>query len=117
MTPDVCDRQAALAAIDVLVLAVLQRVGRSIRKRDRARWASPYPLEVFHCQWQPDPKAVGAALADTWPLIPHVLAEHAPHLTEAEIRPTIERYVRELIAGRRGHSTDELRWMLEMSWR
>lgn len=105
-----------LAASDVLILRALELIGKRIVRVERSRFArlEHRPFHEAHCLWQPDGEMLDKALETAWQLVPMVVREHArDDISPEQVVLVLDRYVRDLVHGMKGHDVQELRYRLE----
>lgn len=111
----VTDDRGLVAACDVLVLRALELVGKRVVRADRSRFKrlGSRPFHHAHLLWQPDQDMVTKALASAWDLVPQVIGDHArSDVSPRQVELVLDRYVRDLVQGTRGHAVEELRYRL-----
>lgn len=109
------DDLGLVAACDVLVLRALELVGKRIVRADRSRFKrlDDAPFNLAHLLWQPDPEMLDKALAGAWDYVPQVVQDHArSDVSPRQVTLVLDRYVRDLVQGTRGHAVEELRYRL-----
>lgn len=109
------DDAALLAACDVLVMRALELIGKRVARVDRSRYRRLDGRDYWdaHTLWQPDADMLDKALDGAWSLVARIVHDHAvvgtsPRLVEL----ALDRYVRDLVKGMRGHDVSELRYVL-----
>ena len=111
----VTDDLGLVAACDVLVLRALEVVGKRIVRADRSRFnrLGAAPFHHAHLLWQPAPEMLDKALAGAWDHVPQIVDDHArADVSAVQVRLVLDRYVRDLVQGTRGHAVEELRYRL-----
>lgn len=111
----VTDDLGLVAACDVLVLRALEVVGKRIVRVDRSRFKrlGAAPFHHAHLMWQPDDEMLAKALAGAWDHVPQIVQDHARlDVSPRQVELVLDRYVRDLVRGTRGHAVEELRYRL-----
>ena len=105
-----------VGACDVLVQRALEVLGKRLCRSDRSRFRrlGSWPFARAYLLWTPTDRQVDASLPPTWEAVPQIVADHAgPHVDPRQVTLVLDRYTRDLIRGRRGHTAGELRLWID----
>lgn len=117
---------ALLAVCDVLVVRVLEAIGKLIIRWDRSRRDTDHRLHEVHTVWQPnaipvpgkdrplfDPP-VEKSLQEAWDVIPAMLDNHGCcGVNSAQVTGMLDAYVRDLLITGTPHNLADLHYRFE----
>lgn len=102
---------ALLAVCDVLVLKVLETIGKKIIREERSRFRTfaQRPWHEAHTLWPVRADGVSRSLERAWDVVPALLDTHGCcGVTSRQVSGMLDEYVRDLVTTGTAHGVQEL---------